>query len=437
MPTSVFHDFGTGFENRLLAAKYSEIPFFLFLIWASFYLVMGKNVDLLTLNIGGMPVRLAHSVILVLSCLTFPLFRQFFSISFSESKKVLVFYACYFTLGITSLVIGLYNGANVRYALGVGGIFYYSVFFYYAFVLINSKTRLYTFLKVVLYSWLIGTLLFIFSYIQSSGGALPFGIRLSSDILPMFAGIIIVLYMLMPQLRLELKSFKFITFFAFAFLLMVWTKGVLLATAAVLTFCLFEKTRRDNKLSALNSLRIKVGLLVLAIVLSSMAVLLREQLLDLLPLSDGGKINVLIRLYMWNDIWHKITQNLVWGHGIVPFFSNTMEQIFVNIPKMSQDVNPHNSYLHLAYVAGVAAPVVFFMFVFSIGKVIKKYSFTLNESAYAIYCAAGVMLLAAFSTPVLELFYLSPYLWALLGIACRVAINDTLLNGSCNETSKC
>jgi hypothetical protein len=391
--------------------------------------MMGKEVDLATVVIASFHISHTQVALLILLGLTVSSWRDFLLVKGLHGLPV--FYFTYLLLGLYAIALGYFNGSTLKYVLGSAGIFYYSLFFYIAFVLVNSDSRRHIFLSALFYSWLIGALIFIAYFAIHQNGNLPFGYRNSSDLLPMLAGCLFVLMVGIILVKYKLTGSVYIGLFALFFVFMMKTKSVTFSTILIVTYLVFNKYLHHRKAREKPNLEQKLGALILLLALTGLFVftltILDVDTLDgyvrLLPISDREQFSLLIRLYMWKDILMQIIAGPIWGHGLVPFDSELIAHRVLNVAEWSKNANPHNSYLILAYYVGWAGLFLFLMFLRSVhyviyGQILGKWSGT----AIAIYMSGGVFLLAAMSTPVFEEPWLAPFMWALMGVACRQSI---------------
>lgn len=421
----------------------SRVGFWILTVWMTATVMMGKEVDLATVVIASFHISHTQVALLILLGLTVSFWRDFFM---AKGLRLSVFYLGYLLLGLLAIAFGYYNGSTLKYVLGSAGIFYYALFFYIAFVLVNSDSRRRIFLSALFYSWLIGALIFIVDFALEQNGRFPFGIHLSSDLLPMLAGCLVVLAVALPRAECEITGSRCIGIFALLFLIMVNTKGVITAAALLSGYAIYRKFVHRRKAGYFSILEHKFGLLILLLGLSGLfeSILIQldattiENYVRSLPFSDVESRSILIRLYMWEDISMQIISGPIWGYGLIPFNSELIAQKVLNLPEWSQNpewsqsINPHNSYLYLAYFVGWIGPAIYLLLTHTVHRVIHDCNdpADLSASAVAVYLAVGVFMLAAMATPVFEEPWLAPFMWILMGVACRQAIAKQTRSGS-------
>lgn len=413
---------------------YSDIPFTVFLVWMAISLILGKNIDLMTIEIASLPLRHTQSFMIILFFMTIPLGRNF-RFPANQAYGLFFSYGMFFALGLFEILRSYADGVELRFIFANAGIFYYAVFFYLAFTLINSYSKFILFIRVLFYAWFIGVIVFILGYAIENDYKIPFGIHLSSDLLPMMSGSLVMIYIAISRLMPEIRFLRYIAYLAPFFMVIVLTKGVILATILAIFVFLYKKhhlhKEKIDYLSVMGRLDGRlITLLGIFAILSLMVFNLNslESFVQTFPISDGNKFNILYRIYMWKDVSSQIISGGVLGHGFIPFNSETVAQKFVNMQVESEGVNPHNSYLMLTYFTGWVGLTIFLVFMRFIYKIVKiqKNSYQLNNVALGIYLSGGVFLFAALTTPVLEIYYLAPFLWVFLGAACRFALSGHL-----------
>lgn len=407
----------------------SKVGFSLLIVWMAATVLMGKNVDLATVVIASYHISHTQVVLLILLTLTVSSWRDLFLARGLHGLPV--FYFAYLLLGLYAIALGYFNGSAVKYVLGSAGIFYYSLFFYIAFILINSDSRRYIFLLAIFYSWAIGALIFIVDFALRGNGRLPFGMHLSSDLLPMIAGCLVILSVALSRIRNKILGCRYISIIALLFLLMVNSKSVIVATILLLVYVIYKSYAHRGKARYFAILEHKFGFLFLMLSLAGLLEIFLVQLdaasiegcIKSIPLSEIEQRNILIRLYMWKDISGQIISGPIWGHGFIPFNSDLITHRVLNLSEWSQNINPHNSYLNLAYFVGWFGLAIFLLLIHRVHLITYCHGGLGGLSTTIIFYVAGsVFMLSALATPVFEEPWLAPFMWILMGVACRQAI---------------
>lgn len=390
--------------------------FLIFYVFAT--LASGKYVDVLFISVSGVDVRFSQVIMLVLVLLVLPLIISFKKNDMHVIRPVMMYLAA----GMLAMTIGVLRGNfDWKFLVANFGIYLYSIFFIFGYYLIDSAGRLEVLLKTVFLASLIGIVVFIVVETNLSG-TLPIGIHLSSDILPLASGAIAVFLVTYKDRIISRKKDFFLFCFFLGFVIFTQTRGVLLAVFVVLFFVHVRNIKLFKQPIVIVILTSAATLVLLG------ALLLWQTNLDHLiekSREDVGFFDIVYRYIMYAEILEQIISRPIFGHGIVPFVSESIKFYFPEMP--SEGVNPHNSFLLLAYFSGLAGA-------FMLAWALKGVYFTpekLNGNMNVLLgmkCATLVVLVDSFSTPILEIHYVAPVFWITLGTISRVGANSELFS---------
>ena len=302
----------------------------------------------------------------------------------------------------------------LKFWLAASGVYLYPLFFLMSFVAFDKKDVKLLF-NIIVAATLLGAGWYVGQYYYTTH-QLPFLIRTSSDILPTISAGLIA--SLVYSLRFGMHKYLIALIPLLLFSALMLVKGAILAVIATLLFMLFRRFFWWV---------LFCGLIFTGVVLWVMS----WHMAEYITFANHGDIfwfNIVTRLLVWQDYVKEFFSSLipfVFGHGIIPFFSNS---IYENLTLSSFSdcngvihFNPHNSYLLMTYFSGLLSLIVFFVLVF---RVLFLKSIVMDRQLALLVPLAMFFLMLAMTTPVFELHYLAPVFWLLLGVIYRYRQSD-------------
>ncbi|WP_019556946.1 hypothetical protein [Thiomicrorhabdus arctica] len=373
------------------------------LCYLFFSILSGKEIQAFEVN----GLRASQWVMLIVSPVAIILFFKYKLFKLFEVKILLVI----FFIGFIQLIRGYIYLFPENFILGHSGIFIYPVFFLFGYLFFESKDVVLIF-GVIFLGCLLGISYYVGSfYIEN--GQLPFLIRASSDILPAMAGGLMVSILCYAWVFNKRYLVLLLPFILFSYLILV--KGVLLAAILALLLILCKAY-------------LKSMAFVVVVFVTGVLYLIYEDLPHIITLANNGDIfwfNISYRFLVWKDYVQLMFTSIesgLYGNGVTPFFSNTVFSSFSSPWFVSDcngiiDSNPHNSYLLILYYSGVIGLVPFLLL---LGRVFALRKIVYDKNVLLLLPLALVLCLMGLTTPVLELHFLAPICWVLLGVIFKV-----------------
>lgn len=401
--------------------KYSTFPLFIFMAFVGITLAFGKYVDQLSIETPFASIRLTQIAIVCLTILILPLIK-----TERLPRALFIYLFIYLLCGVLAFLIGLFSESSLQFLLSGTGIFLYSVFMPISYIIINTERRLKIFKNLIMWAAALGIVVFI-SYEFYVSGEVPYGIHLSSDILPIISASIFLLILSDVNFQNKKIAYGMIGFWFLGFIFFAGTKGVMLS---LLASYFLMKIRSGYFL--------KNGFLmwftVFAVVILFYFFLIGVDFDALQELSDRYFDNVqtfsiLYRFLMLREMVSYISSSWIWGHGIISFDAPSMVNYFPEA--VSENINPHNSYLLLLFYSGFLGLASLFFLIKALFSFSGHYSCPNNRRLVLSLQAAGtIFLVDSLTTPILEIYYLAPICWIFLGVAARAHVSRFLFRAT-------
>jgi len=383
----------------------SALPFILILFWIYITFMQGKEMDLFTINILGLPFRVTHIVIIALSLLSLT------SLTFKNIKTNIAFFA-FNILGLILLIMA--PKTDLRFALSAYGMFFYSMFFYFSYIFIRNILDIRLIIKSIILFNFIGILFFIVKFAYVNKG-LPIGIHLSSDVLPIVSAACI--FLIWGSELYKSLFYRALILFFLGFIILVKIKGVLFSL--LISYFFYKSKKKSiylNTFSAIVILTVGVKLYFPDLVFTSIF----ERVKNLEILNESQLFTVGSRLLMWDEATKNIASNFYFGNGLVHFNCNAINLFWANSVGVEfLNINPHSSFLTLTFLGGAISLLLFLKNVYEINFLYSG----INKETNALLTIVFFFCISACYTPVFEIFYLGPFFWIFLGILKRQQSN--------------
>ena len=381
-----------------LLTRNSDYLAILIYIFVYITIALGKNIEELRINMG-ISIRLSHIVLLVAIMMA----PEFFVVGWRVKKIRWVYFLL--VTGIISVLVGFSNDEPLNILASGFGIFLYPLFFAIGYYCLCTIERLSIFCRVVLLGWLSGALFFIARQ-YSLTGVLPFGIHLSSDVVPLASGAIAGFI-----IGKGIKNYSSLLLLAavVGFMLLVGTRALLIMTIilCIMRYYFFVKVKGHKKTHWMVFVVLILLIYLFCIFVASF------YLDDLLNNLQGRAVSDTYRLLIFMDMSKLIIESPILGHGIASFIPPQVSYFMPDLDAGS--VNVHNSYMQMLFYAGIFGLLPMLYLLSSMRFYI--YNFENKESRLIKSASWGVLSvsLVATTTPVWELHYIAPLLWLALG----------------------
>lgn len=370
----------------------------LIFIYVYVTIALGKNIEELGINIG-VSIRLSH-VVLLAAIIMAP---EFLVVGWRVKKIRWVYFLL--VTGAISVFVGFLNDEPLNILASGFGIFLYPLFFAIGYYCLCTIERLSVYCRMVMWGWLSGAFFFIVGQ-YSLTGVLPFGIHLSSDIVPIAGGAIAGFV-----IGKGVNNYSRLLLLAavVGFMLLVGTRALLLIViiSCIMRYYFFVKDKGHKKTHWMVFVVLTSLIYLFCIFVASL------YLDDLINDLQGRAVSDAYRLLIFADISKLIIDSPIVGHGVSSFIPPQVSNIMPELDAGS--VNPHNSYMQMLFFAGIFGLLPMLYLISSMRCYI--YSVESKESRLIKSASWGVLLVSivATTTPVWELHYIAPLLWLALG----------------------